>query len=66
MRILRETSVMWGNIARNYYFENGRRIPAAYATWILKNHFWEAMDSARQINGRWIKEWNIGPRDTDQ
>lgn len=63
MRILRETSVRWGNGYRRYYFDNGTRVPEAYATWLLKAHVWEEMDPAKDVNGRWIKEWNIGPQD---
>jgi hypothetical protein len=63
MRILRETSVRWGNGYRRYYFDGGVRVSEAYASWLLKNHLWEDMDPAKEVNGRWVKEWNIGPMD---
>jgi hypothetical protein len=63
MRILRETSVRWGNGYRRYYFDGGVRVSEAYASWLLKNHLWEDMDPAKEVSGRWVKEWNIGPMD---
>lgn len=63
MRILRETSKRWGNGYKRYYFDNGVRVSEAYATWVLKAHCWEPLDQ-KQVQGGWIKEWNIGPIDT--
>lgn len=61
MRILRETSKLWGNGYKRYYFENGIRIPESYADYLLKAHFWEPLDQ-QKVQGGWVKEWNIGPK----
>jgi hypothetical protein len=62
MRILRETSKLWGNGYRRYYFDNGVRVSESYANWLLKSHYWEDMGQER-IQSGWVKQWNIGPID---
>lgn len=60
MRLMK-TSSLWGNIYRNRYYLNGKRITDTHASYLFKSHAWEDAGFDRE-GGVHRSYWDIGPR----
>ena len=57
---LQETSTLWGNIYKNRYYLDGRRLSDSMASYYLKHYKSEVVHKEKKGSSQYVTVWKIG------